>query len=136
MRLDDPLLQVAGHVIASADALRESTGRNDLEAELKTLGRHGPSFVAVSDGPHGVYWLQAGMVRHMAAFEVQAVDTLGAGDVFHGAFTLRLVETGDVVAAMRFAAAAAAIKCTRFGGVAGTPTRDEVDAFLFERSGK
>jgi sugar/nucleoside kinase (ribokinase family) len=134
MRLDDPLLQVASHVIVSADALRESIGRDDLETGLKTLGRHAPGFVAVSDGPHGVYWLEAGTIRHMAAFKVRAIDTLGAGDVFHGAFTLRLIETGDIFTAMRFAAAAAAIKCTRFGGVAGTPTRAEVDAFLIERA--
>jgi sugar/nucleoside kinase (ribokinase family) len=134
MELDHALLEVSTHVIVSADALRESTELRDLETGLKTLGEQAPSFVAVSDGPSGVYWLEAGAVRHMAAFEVQAIDTLGAGDVFHGAFTLRLVETGDVIAAMRFGAAVAAIKCARFGGVAGTPPRDEVDAFLIERA--
>ena len=66
----------------------------------------------------------------MEAFKVDAVDTLGAGDTFHGAFTFRLVESGDLVASMRFATAAAAIKCTRFGGLMGAPTRAEVDAFL------
>jgi sulfofructose kinase len=92
-------------------------------------------FLAVTDGPDGVYWLDNGNVRHMDAFKVDAVDTLGAGDTFHGAFTLRLVETGDVVEAMRFGAAAAAIKCTRFGGLMGAATRPEVDAFLKARAG-
>jgi sulfofructose kinase len=54
--------------------------------------------------------------------------------VFHGAFTLRLVETGDEVEAMRFASAAAAIKCTRFGGLTGAATRGEVEAFLRDRA--
>jgi len=66
----------------------------------------------------------------MPAFKVNAVDTLGAGDVFHGAFTFRLVETGDLIESMRFGAAAAAIKCTRFGGLMGAATRAEVDDFL------
>ena len=66
----------------------------------------------------------------MAAFKVDAIDTLGAGDTFHGAFTFRLVETGDAVEAIRFAAAAAAIKCLRFGGLMGAPSRAEVEAFL------
>ena len=66
----------------------------------------------------------------MPAFKVAAVDTLGAGDTFHGAFTFRLVETGDIETSMRFAAAAAAIKCTRFGGLVGAPTRAEVEEFL------
>lgn len=134
MALDDALVPLSSHVIVSADALRESTSTSDLKAGLKRLSEHTSGFVAVSDGPQGVYWLKSGAVSHTPAFKVQAIDTLGAGDVFHGAFTLRLVETGDVVTAMRFAAAAAAIKCTRFGGVAGAPTRDEVDAFLVERA--
>lgn len=127
---DDPLFLACSHVICSADAVRESTGLRELGAALPALGRHFDGFLAVTDGPDGVYWLDNGAVRHMDAFKVEAVDTLGAGDTYHGAFTLRLVETNDVVKAMRFAAAAAAIKCTRFGGLMGAPTRDEVDAFL------
>jgi len=50
--------------------------------------------------------------------------------VFHAAFALALAEGCDVVAALRFAAAAAAVKCTRFGGSAAAPTRPEVDAFV------
>jgi sugar/nucleoside kinase (ribokinase family) len=69
----------------------------------------------------------------LAAFPITAVDTLGAGDTFHGAFSLALVEGSDTNQAMRFAAAAAALKCTRFGGISGTPTRSEVDAFLAHR---
>jgi sulfofructose kinase len=69
----------------------------------------------------------------MPAFAVEAVDTLGAGDTFHGAFALALAEGRDIQAAMRFAAAAAAIKCTRFGGIEGAPLRGEVEAFLAGR---
>jgi len=59
-----------------------------------------------------------------------ALDTLGAGDVFHGAFTLALAEGKTEIAAMRFAAAAAGLKCARLGGSAGAPHRAEVDALL------
>ena len=130
---DDPLFQACSHVICSADAIRESTGIKDLPGALKKLGESFTEFLAVTDGPDGVYWLDNGEVRHMDAFKVKAVDTLGAGDTFHGAFAVHFVETRDVVKAMRFAAAAAAIKCTRFGGLMGAATRDEVDAFLKER---
>ena len=107
----------------------------DLNAALRKLGENYNGFLAVTDGPDGVYWLDASEVRHMAAFKVNAIDTLGAGDTFHGAFALHLVETGDVVASMRFAAAAAAIKCTRFGGLMGAPSRAEVDDFLMRHPG-
>lgn len=133
-RPDDPLFQACSHVICSADAIRESTGVKDLPGALKKLGESFSEFLAVTDGPKGVYWLDNNEVRHMDAFAVKAVDTLGAGDTFHGAFAVRFVETRDVVDAMRFAAAAAAIKCTRFGGLMGAATRDEVEAFLKERA--
>jgi sulfofructose kinase len=61
---------------------------------------------------------------------VAAVDTLGAGDAFHGAFALALAEGRDLPAALRFAGATAALKCMRFGGGASAPTRQEVEAFL------
>ena len=57
----------------------------------------------------------------MPVFKVDAVDTLAAGDVFHAGFALALAEGRDEVAAMRFGAAAAALKCTRFGGSMGAP---------------
>jgi sugar/nucleoside kinase (ribokinase family) len=52
------------------------------------------------------------------------------GDAFHGAFALAIVEGMPVDGACAFANAAAALKCTRFGGIAGAPTRAEVDALL------
>lgn len=133
-RFDDPLLLLQTHVVASADAAREATGEQDLRAALKTMGRHLDCFLAITDGPAGYYWLDGGEVRHAPAFKVDVVDSLGAGDVFHGAFALRLAETGDEVESMRFASAAAAIKCTRFGGTTGAATREEVESFLRERS--
>jgi sulfofructose kinase len=127
---NDSLVMGSTHVIASAEAMRDSTGLKDYGAALKKFGEVYRGFLAVTDGPAGVFWLDGGEVRHMDAFKVDAVDTLGAGDTFHGAFAIALVETGDTVAALRFAAAAAALKCTRFGGMMGAPTRVEVDAFL------
>jgi sugar/nucleoside kinase (ribokinase family) len=66
----------------------------------------------------------------MPAFKVNAIDSLGAGDAFHGAFTLALAEGRDLVDAMRFASATAALKCTKFGGASGAPQRAEVEEFL------
>jgi sulfofructose kinase len=67
-------------------------------------------------------------------FRVAAVDTLGAGDVWHGAFALALAERRPEAAAVRFANAAAALKVGRAGGRRGAPTRAEVDRFLSEHA--
>jgi sulfofructose kinase len=68
--------------------------------------------------------------RTIPAFPVKPVDTLGAGDVWHGAFALALAEGADEISAVRAASAAAAIKVTRIGGRAGAPTRVERDSLL------
>ncbi len=134
-RPDDPLLALGTHVIASAEALRGTTGLDDNGTALKRLAAHVAGFLAVTDGPNGVIWLEDGKLRHRPAFAVKVVDTLAAGDAFHGAFTLALAEGRQIVDALRFASATAALKCTHFGGAAGAPRRAEVDTFLKSQSG-
>jgi sulfofructose kinase len=88
--------------------------------------------VAVAKGPEDILYLEGDAVRRLPVFSIAAVDTVGAGDAFHGGFALALTEGQSEVEAMRFGAAAAGIKCTRLGGSAGTPTRSEVEAFIAE----
>ena len=89
------------------------------------------AFLAVTLGAGGVLWLdEQDRVRRLQSFPVHAVDTLGAGDTFHGSFALALAEKMPEPEALRFASAVAAIKCSRFGGRAGVPNRAEVEEFL------
>jgi ribokinase len=67
-------------------------------------------------------------------FPVDAVDTVGAGDCFNGAFAVALLEGNDPWAAARFASAAAAISVTRKGAQVSMPNRADVDAFMAERA--
>jgi sulfofructose kinase len=129
-KMDDSLLALGTHVVASAEALRGTTGLDDHGAGLRRLAEHVGGFLAVTDGPNGVYWLDQGHVRHMPAFDVKVIDSLGAGDAFHGAFTLALAEGRDLTDCLRLASACAALKCTKFGGASGAPARAEVEAFL------
>jgi sugar/nucleoside kinase (ribokinase family) len=123
-------------VVFSAEGLRATAGTPDLGAGLARMAAATGSFLAVTDGPNGMLWLvpgKPGERRAMAAFPIQPVDTLAAGDVFHGAFAWGLAQGRPEGDAMRIAAAAAAIKCTRFGGITGAPTWGEVEAFLATR---
>ena len=129
-KVDDPLLKLGTHVVSSAEALHGTTGVSDYGAGLQRLAQYVSGFLAITDGPNGVYWLDHGVLRHMPAFKVKAIDSLAAGDAFHGAFTLALAEGRNLQDAMRFASATAALKCTHFGGAAGAPTRVEVEEFL------
>jgi sulfofructose kinase len=130
-RQGDVLFSACSHVVFSAEVLRTMMATDDLAAALRQFGQATNAFLAVTDGPNPVLWRDdTDTIRELPVFRVAAIDTLAAGDVFHGAFTLALVEGSDVAAAMRFAAAAAAVKCTRFGGSATAPTRAEAEAFL------
>jgi sulfofructose kinase len=126
----DPLLALGTHVIFSGDCLRHTTGIDDLAAGLTRMAQFTDAFLAVTNGPLPVLWREEEAIRIMPVFEMAAIDTLAAGDVFHGAFTLALAEGQGIAEAMRFAAAAAGLKCTRFGGATGAPRRDEVEALL------
>jgi sulfofructose kinase len=130
---DDPLFRVASHVIFSSECLRATTGVEDLAEGLRRIARQTKAFLAVSNGPNDVVYMDDGAIRQLPVFQIKAVDTLGAGDTFHGGFVLAIAEGRGVAEAMRFGSAVAGIKCTRLGGPTGCPTRAEVEAFLRPR---
>jgi sulfofructose kinase len=132
-RDSNALLTLVSHVIFSAEGLRATAGTDHLGRALIDVGKQTTAFLAVTDGANDVLWLDDGELRQIPAYEVDVVDTLGAGDTFHGAFTLMLAEGMRERPAMRFAAATAALKCTRYGGILSAPTRAEVEAFLATR---
>ena len=84
----------------------------------------------VTLGERGVLWFDGSTVQHLPAQPTVAIDTLAAGDTWHGAFTLALAEHQPLVQALQFATNAASIKCSRFGGRVGIPTRTETDALF------
>jgi sugar/nucleoside kinase (ribokinase family) len=127
---DDPLFHLASHVIFSSECLRATTGVTDLGDGLKRIAKQTGAFLAVSNGPDDIVYLDNGVLRHLPVFKISAVDTLGAGDALHGGFLLALAEGQSVTDAMRFGAAVAGIKCTRVGGSAGCPNRLEVEALV------
>jgi sulfofructose kinase len=137
--VDDPdLLHIATHIAFSVQGVRELTGEDNPVEALQRLERtRAPgtdTWYAVTAGADGVYFLENGVVANEPGFKVDVVDTLGAGDVWHGAFVLALCEGMKQRAAIRFASATAALKCTRFGGRDGAPKRAEVEGFLREHS--
>jgi sulfofructose kinase len=123
-------LAAASLVAFSAGGLAKTVGVADIALGLEAAERMVEGVVMATDGARGVYWREDGRLRHQPAFSVVAVDTLGAGDVFHGALAVALAERMSLEQAARFACAAAGLKTTRFGGRAGAPSRGEVEALL------
>jgi sulfofructose kinase len=131
MSLREGLLTASSHLIFSSEALQATAGiASDADALLK-IAKLTPSFLAGTRGAQGTLWLdEHGSLQQTPAFPVHTVDTLGAGDVFHGAFALAITEKQELRQALRFASAAAALKCTRFGGAFAAPQRAEVEELL------
>ncbi len=126
------LAALASHTVFSEPAALAVSGAGCIAGALLALADRIEGFLAVTAGERGCYWLDrtTGAVAHRAPPPVVAVDTLAAGDVFHGAFALALAEGADPPRAIGFANVAAALKCRTFGGRLGTPDRAEVEAML------
>ncbi len=111
----------APHCASLADALQQALAA-------------GAQVAMVTLGERGVVWTRGQGLHSVPAFTVKAVDTTGAGDVFHAALTMALTQmpADDEQAAIRFACAAAALKCTQRHGVLGTPSRQQVESYLLQ----
>jgi len=103
----------------------------DIETFLsevqKRLPRSGPAVAGVTLGPKGCAILsrERGFIR-LEAPAVEAVDTTGAGDVFHGAFLHAFLKTGSVETSARFANVTASRKCEGMTGRAPIPAEEEI----------
>ncbi|HVC45744.1 MAG TPA: ribokinase [Terracidiphilus sp.] len=101
-------------------------------AELRERGLRG---IVLKRGAEGAYVADAsGRAERVSGFAVEAIDTVGAGDCFNGAFAVALMEGKDAWAAARFANAAAALSVTGKGAQGALPTRAQVDALLARAS--
>src|ERR1700676_4391806 len=131
MSLREGLLNASSHLVFSSEPLQETADVTDDAQALHKIDKLTHSFLAGTRGPKGTIWLdEQGNLQETPAFHVHTVDTLGAGDVFHGAFALAITEGQELRQALRFASAAAALKCTRFGGAFAAPQRAEVEELL------
>ena len=127
-------LRAASHVVFSSEGLATSLGIDGLEPGVAEARRLASGRIAVTMGGDGVVWVDGETLRHVPAFKVRAIDTLGAGDVFHGALALALGERLAWPDALVFASAAAAVKCSRPSGRGSFPTRADVAALVSTRA--
>lgn len=128
------LAEMADILITNAVYPQAVTGCNSVEDALKALSALGRKQVTMATvGSDGVIAVVDGKIEYFPAFHVQAVDTTGAGDVFHGAFLVAWLEGKQVSECIRFACAVAALKCLKPGGRSGIPSREAVERFLAEQ---
>ncbi len=115
------LLNYFSHVVFSYQGLKSFTGIDNIERALKTFAQKTEFQTLVTNGEHGCYYIQDKMIKNIPALKIKAVDTLAAGDVWHGAFLFKLVKRCSLVNSIEFANYIAALKCKKFGGSLGMP---------------
>jgi sulfofructose kinase len=88
---------------------------------IKRLNNMVTGKLIITHGENGAYYIANNTLCHVAAPEVNAVDTVGAGDNFHAAFALALAKGFDLPQSVKFSVAVASLSCREYGGRNGIP---------------
>jgi sugar/nucleoside kinase (ribokinase family) len=124
----DELLALTDVLIVGAELPARLTGIDDLRRALRAAAKLGPWFTSVTLGPGGALAVVRGELHYTPAFRVPVVDSTGAGDLFHAGCIYGLLHGWPPAQTLRFAAAAAALKCQQLGGRPGIPTVERAAA--------
>lgn len=122
----EELISSVTHPIFNKHLPAKLSGERDPERALRKLRRLNPGVLCMTLGEHGAAALEGDRFHVSPGFKVEAVDDTGSGDVFRAGFIYGLLRGWDVPRMLRFANAAAAVSCTRLGGIPSVPTLDEV----------
>ncbi len=128
------LLPYADILIPSEEFALGHTKAENVEDAAKVLyEKYSPEVVVITQGKEGGIIFDGKTVEKYPAFLVDAVDSNGSGDVFHGAFAFAITHKMDYEKACVFSSAVSALKCTKVGAREGVPTLAETINFLKER---
>jgi ribokinase len=121
------------YVVASEEFAKE-LGWNDNATHFRQkVHKLGFRVTTITLGERGSVTFLGDEIIEVPAFRVDVVDTTGAGDVFHGGYIYGLLQGWNIKRCLKFASAAAALKCREIGGRAGIPSLSEVMRFLEEQ---
>jgi ribokinase len=132
-KLSDTMLNHVDYLTPNETELATLTGQTsegDLVSQVRAMLRHDDQMCIVTLGSEGARWITRDDSEQVATYEVEVVDTVGAGDAFNAGLAVALAEGKQIDEALRFANAAAALSVTKVGAVAGMPHRTEVDTFI------
>ncbi len=126
----EELLRLVDYPVVSERFCQAYLKQKNCEKAIKELLDKGAEAAVVTCGSEGCYGGDRTGIYYQPAFPVDAVDTTGAGDVFHGAFIFGLLNNWNLETILKFSSATASIKCTKIGGRLGIPNLQTVNDFL------
>ena len=125
----EQLAERVDYLLVSEKFAQQFTREQNEQLALGKLNEVAP-FVAITLGERGLIWKNKQAEGFLPAFTVNAIDTTGAGDTFHGAFAWCLAQKMAWQEGLRFASAAAALCCTKQGARHGIPNREAVERLI------
>ena len=128
------LVALCDFVVASREFGKQFTGEADAFAAAKRIHEETGRVSVVTMGAEGAVCVHAGGLLEQEGFRVRAIDTTGAGDVFHGAFAVGVLKGWEISRVLEFSCAVATMKCRSLGGRPGIPSYVEATAFLRRES--
>lgn len=130
-RDDEPLLQHVSALVIAESYLRENYAQRDLEDVFAAYQAATSGLVIFTFGSRPAWYARPGEIaRQFEPFAIEPVDTTGGGDSFRAGIVYGFLQGWDDDTMIEFAAAVAAITCTRYPGVLNAPTAKEVSDFL------
>ncbi len=127
----EALLPLIDHVIVSRDFAQRLTGEASLPLALQQMhARYGSTLSAATLGEHGVLAWDGYEFHAVPAFAVAAIDTTGAGDLFHAGYIYALLQDWPLTRRLRFACAAAALNCTAVGARGGIASLEAIEQLV------
>ena len=127
----EALLEQTDYLFASREFPARIVGDSNLIAALpKIAQRYGCVVTGVTLGRLGALAWDGFRFHYSRGFEVRAVDTTGAGDVFHAGIVYGILRRWTLQEALEFSCAAAAVNCTAFGARGGIKSLYEIHRFM------
>jgi len=127
----DPLLANVDYLIVSRDFPARLSGKTNLQESLPELQRRfGSRLTAATLGTDGVLAWDGEQFHYGRAYQVPAVDTTGAGDIFHAGFIYGLLQNWPLQRNLDFACAAAALNCMAAGARGGIQIIEKIETLM------
>lgn len=122
----EELLRLTDFLMPTESFVQSFSGEKDWKKGLKIVAKLGSLLVGVTRGKHGAAVLWEGKIFEVPGIQVIALDTTGAGDIFHGALLYGILQGQNLSHCLRLANVAAALSCTRIGARGGIPQLEKV----------
>ena len=126
------MIALSTDLILPLNFARLVSGKEEVSEVINSFCNDSKNLVVITEGAKGCYFREKGssVTQHMSAYEINAVDTNGTGDIFHGAYAYGLLNGMKTIENLEFASAAAASVASLPHGSVRKPSLSVIKEFI------